>query len=401
MKRMLWIILIMSCCATYISTLFPLYSEHYQLNSLQITILFAIYAAFLIPTLLIVGARGSDWGLKSVVRFSILISILSTLIFIMSHAVWMLYVARILEGIAYGAFTGTASVFLLKQTPQDKVSTALKLSGITVNIGFGLGPAISGLIVQYVHFQTLHLPYWFLLIMLLSSLVSLEMLPKQEDTQGQKQPVKTKISFDVPENIRSHFWSMIGLPIFTAFTLCGIVFSLIPSFTRNIIQTDNLSISGLLILLLLGGGALVQFSPWPRNHITRMRIGFLFLVLGSWVIVFSGQTANLFLLWTGIFIQAIGAGWTFQVALRLAGELPKPEERTRVITAFYLCAYTGFIGPVVGVGVLTQFFTINQSLIVLNLIAALIAIYVLCYSVKFNTFYSKETASSNRVQSTN
>ncbi|PAE40351.1 MFS transporter [Bacillus sp. 7884-1] len=400
MKRMLWVILMMSCCATFISSLFPLYSEYYQLSNLQITILFAIYAAFLIPTLLIVGARGSDWGLKRVVRFSILISILSTLIFIMSHAVWMLYVARILEGIAYGAFTGTASVFLLKQTPHDKVSTTLKLSGITVNIGFGLGPAISGLIVQYVHFQPLHLPYWFLLIMLLISLVFLELLPKQEEDQGKKQS-KIKISLGVPNDIRSHFWSMIGLPIFTAFTLCGIVLSLIPSFTKNVVHTDNLSISGMLILLLLGGGALVQLFPWPRNHISRMRMGILLLTIGSWVIVFSGHTAILFLLWTGIFILAIGAGWTFQVALRLAGELPKPADRARVITAFYLCAYTGFIGPVVGVGVLTQFFTLNLSLIVLNLLAGLIAIYVLCYSVKFNTSYSKETASSNLVQSTN
>jgi MFS family permease len=246
MKRMLWVILMMSCCATFISSLFPIYSEYYQLNSLQITILFAIYAAFLLPTLLIVGARGSDWGLKRVVRYSIWISIVSTLMFLLSFDVWMLYVARILEGIAYGAFTGTASALLLKQTSHNKVSTAIKLSGITVNIGFGLGPAISGLIVQYMHFQPLHLPYWFLLVMLLSSLVFLEMLPKHEGSQAQR-PAKAKISLGVPDDIRSHFWSFIGLPIFTVFTLGGIVFSLIPSFTKNVIHTANLSISGLLI----------------------------------------------------------------------------------------------------------------------------------------------------------
>ncbi|MEH6995447.1 MFS transporter, partial [Neobacillus drentensis] len=295
----------------------PLYSEFYQLNSLQITILFAIYAAFLLPTLLIVGAKGNEWGLKRVVRYSIWISIASTLILLVSSDVWMLYVARILEGIAYGAFTSTASVLLLKQTSNDKVSTAIKLSGITVNIGFGLGPAISGLIIQYVHFQPLSLPYCFLLVMLLSSLIFLEMLPKHEDPQAQNQ-AKPKISLGVPADIRSHFWSFIGLPIFTAFTLCGIVISLIPSFTKNVIHTDNLSISGMLILLLLGGGALIQFFPWPRTIVTRMRIGILFLAIGSWVIVFSGHAANLLLLWAGILIQAIGAGWTFQVALRLA-----------------------------------------------------------------------------------
>jgi heme A synthase len=100
-------------------------------------------------------------------------------------------------------------------------------------------------------------------------------------------------------------------------------------------------------------------------------------------------------------IQAIGAGWTFQVALRLASELPKAVERPRVISALYLCAYSGFIVPVVGVGVLTQFFNLNLSLIVINKFAALIVIYVLIYSVKFNRSYSKETASTNLIQSTN
>ncbi|MGX6444384.1 MFS transporter [Neobacillus sp. K501] len=400
MKKMFWIILMMSCGATFISSLFPLYSEFYQLNSLQITILFAIYAAFLLPTLLLVGAKGSEWGLKRVIRFSIWISIVSTLIFLVSFEVWHLYVARILEGIAYGAFTGTASAFLIKQISHDKVSTALKLSGITVNIGFGLGPAISGLIIQYIHFQPLSLPYWFLLVMLLSSLIFLEILPKHEDPQVQK-PSKTKISMGVPDDIRSNFWSFIGLPIFTVFTLCGIVISLIPAFTKNVIHTDNLSISGLLILLLLGGGALVQFFPWPGNTVTRMRLGILFLAIGSWVIVFSGQTANLFLLWAGIFLQAIGAGWTFQVTLRLASELPKPVERPRVISAFYICAYFGFIVPVVVVGVLTQFFNLNISLIVLNFFATLIVIYVLIYSLRFNRYYSKKMASNNLIRLTN
>jgi hypothetical protein len=146
------------------------------------------------------------------------------------------------------------------------------------------------------------------------------------------------------------------------------------------------------MLVLLGGGALMQFFPWPRNPVKRIRVGILFLTIGSWGVVFSGQTANLFLLWAGIFIQAIGAGWTFQATLRFASQLPKPEDRPRVISAFYLCAYSGFIVPVMGFGVLTRFFNLNFSMIVLNLFASLMVIYVLMYSVKFNRFYSKETA---------
>jgi hypothetical protein len=144
----------------------------------------------------------------------------------------------------------------------------------------------------------------------------------------------------------------------------------------------------LIIFVLLSGAALAQFIPWPSHPVTRIRFGILLLVIGAWVIVSSGLTSSLSLLWTGIFIQAIGGGWTFQIALRFAGQLPEPEARQRVISAFYLCAYSGFIVPVIGVGALTQIFNLNTSLIVLNLFAALIVVYVLIYSVQFNRDFS-------------
>ncbi|MDF2650796.1 MAG: ywbF [Paenibacillus sp.] len=389
MKRMLWVILMMSCGATYISSLFPVYGKYYQLSSLEITILFAVYAVILLPTLLIVGAKGSSWGLKKVLRISIWISISSTLLFIGSQNVWMVYVARILEGIAYGAFTGTATAFLLKQTAQNKLGTALKFSGVAAIGGFGMGPAISGLVVQYVHAQPLRMPFWVLLVMLLSSLIILEILPKREDSQ---KPAKTKISLGIPENIRTHFFSIIGLPAFTFFMIGGVLLSLFPSFVKNVIHSSNLAIAGLLTFMLLGVAALVPLIPWVQNPVTRVRIGVVCMAIGPWIIVSSGQTGNLFLLWAGMLIQGIGAGLSFQAALRFAGQLPKPEERPRVISSFYLCAYAGFIIPPIGVGVLTQFFSLNFSLVILNSIAVLIVIYILIYSIKFNRYYSKGTS---------
>ncbi|MBV7509818.1 MFS transporter, partial [Bacillus sp. sid0103] len=123
-----------------------------------------------------------------------------------------------------------------------------------------------------------------------------------------QKPAKTKISLGVPNSIRSHFWSFAALPIFTVFTIQGIALSLIPSFVRNVIHTSNLAFSGIIVLLLLGGGALAQFVPWPSHPVSRMRFGIFLLAIGSWGIVFSGLTANLFLVWASIFIQAIGGG---------------------------------------------------------------------------------------------
>ncbi|WP_129691748.1 MFS transporter [Gottfriedia acidiceleris] len=388
MKRMLLIILLMSCGATFVTPMFPVYSEYYQLSSLQLTILFAIYAVFLLPTLLIVGAKGNGWGLKRVVRISILISIASTLFLLGNTGVWMLFAGRILEGIAYGAFTGTAVALLLRQTSPKETSTALKLSGVTVLVGFGVGPLIAAFMLQYIPVQPLRLPLWILLFILIISIILLKTISKDNVTPEQKR-ANNKISLGVPKKIRSHFWAMSALPIFTVFTLQGIALSLIPTFVKNVIQTSNYFISGLIIFVLLSGSAAAQFLPRPTQPVTRMQLGIFFLVIATWLIVISGLTSSLPLLWIGVFLQALGGGWTFQNALFFAGKLPEPEARPRVISAFYFVAYIGFIVPVIGVGVLTKFFNLNLALVFLNLFATILVIYILLYSIKFKRDISK------------
>ncbi|WP_141430630.1 MFS transporter [Bacillus sp. 03113] len=385
MKRMLWVILIMAVGTTFSSPLFPLYQEQFNMSDLEITLLFAVYAAFLLPTLLIAGPIGNVRGLKNVLLTSIAISILSAIVFIVSNQPWLLYLARIFEGIAFGAFMGNATAFLLKQSPKEKVIKALTLSSMAIMIGFGLGPAISGLLIQYAHFQPIRLPYILLTILLLSAVIALWSI---SDIQSQnKNTISMKLKISVPMNMRSVFWSFIALSGFIVFSLNGIVLSLIPSFTKNILHTSNLSISGLLILLLLGGGGLAQRTSWPYSPVTRVRIGILFLLMGSWFMIISGETINLGLLWTGIFIQAIGGGWAFQASLQLAGSTPEPIDRAGVISTYYSASYSGFIIPIIGVGVVSSFFGLFNSLIILNVIATIIVMFLVGCSFKYKAYF--------------
>ncbi len=380
MKRMLFVFLCMSIGATSVSPLFPLYQGKYHLSNLEITLLFATYAVFLLPVLMIVGSRGSSWGLKKVLRASVILSVLSACLFLIGGQAWILYAARALEGIAFGAFTGTASAFLMRQSSSDQSGKVLFYSGMIISFGFGLGPAITGLMIQYIAIRPLHLPFWFLAFLLIFALIALETL--KEDSANTAKGTIPKISLGVPENIRSYFWSFVALPIFTVFTLNGIVLSLIPTFARSVIHTSNLAVSGLLILILLGGSALAQLIPWPISAMSRMRFGVLFLLTGTWLTVLSGVLVDIGLLWLGISIQAIGTGWTFQESLKMAGRLPRPEQRAKVISTFYFSAYSGFIVPIIGVGILSFFFQLDLVLIVLNAIATLIVCYLIAFSFK-------------------
>lgn len=400
MKKMLWVIFMMSTGTSFTSPLFPLYQEHYRLSSLQITVLFAVYAVFLLPTLLIVGSRGSSWGLKRVLRTSILLSILATLLFMASQQAWLVYAARMLVGIAYGSFTGTAVAFLLKQTPKEKSGKAILLSGMAVSVGFGLGPALAGLIIEYLHLMPLRAPFWLLTVLLLSAWVGLEKL-QDEDFQARKErrpAASALISLGVSTDIKPHFWSFSALPVFTLFTLNGIVLSLIPSFVKNVIHTSNLAVSGLLILLLMGGGTMMQMLPWFKQPVVRLRIGIALLACGAWLVVLSGTSESISLMWIGVLVQALGSGWTFQVSLRLAGELPNESERPKVITTYYFAGYIGFIVPIVGVGLLSLLLDLYVSLIVLNVLASLAVLYMLGYSVGFARYYASRNGTQAQAE---
>lgn len=133
----------------------------------------------------------------------------------------------------------------------------------------------------------------------------------------------------------------------------------------------------------------MQLIPWPAHPVIRMRIGVILIITGSWFVVASGQSASLVLLWSGMFIQALGSGWMFQTSLRLAGQLSKQHERAQVISTTYLAGYAGFIVPTVGVGVLSRFFDLNTSLVILNVLASLLVLYMLLYSITFAKYYAE------------
>ncbi|MCM3748891.1 MFS transporter [Paenibacillus pasadenensis] len=381
---MLSIILIMSLVATAVSPLFPLYGNQYGLNSLELSLLFTSYAVVLLPVLLVTSARGAFWGLKKVTRIAIWLAIVASVLFLANASVWMLYGARMLEGAAYGLFTGVAVPYLLRITPESRSAKAILLSGITVSFGFGLGPAISGMLAEYISVIPARLPYLIFIVMLLICAALIEMLP-HEKRNGDEVP--GKISIGVPPGISRHFWMMAALPIFTLFTINGIVFALIPTFVVSVLENTNLSISGLLSLLLLGGGALLQLLPVPSHPVVRLRAGLAFLAVGAWTVVLSGQESSLLLLWIGVALQALGTGWGLQVSLRFAGELPEAKDRPRVITTYYFVAYLGFIVPIGGLGVLSNMFGMNKAMFVMDTAGMLLILCTIAYSLRFKREY--------------
>ncbi|MGE7940340.1 MFS transporter [Bacillus paramycoides] len=372
MKRILWVIGIMAFSTNLPAPLFPIYQMKYNLNNFAITALFAIYAACMLIILLLASTLAERKGTKWVVTVGVLLALISSAIFVGASAPWMLYLARAVEGIALGAFMGTSNALLLHHTPQQYIKRALFYSSMATLLGFGLGPAICALIIQYSSFIPEVLPYIILFILLLLALVLLFTVPSTNEKKNKQTPIRFRLG--IPSTSRTLFIMFVCPAVFVMLALNGVVISLIPTFVHTILHSNNLAWSGLLLFIFLSGGAIAQQISWPSLTNSRIQVGIVLLLIGAWLMITAGSTASMILLFIGMIILAIGNGWTFQASMQLAGSLGKPSERPGIISTYYLAGYTGMAIPTIGVGLLSTIIGLLPALIIFGAIITLIGI---------------------------
>lgn len=368
MKRILWAILWIAVSTNLPAPLFPYYQAQFGLSNLAITTLFAIYAACLLPVLLISSALAKRYGLRLVSQGGLLLALLSALTFLLADAPWILYAARVLEGLAVGAFMGTSNALLLQYSTKT-ISKSLQYSSMCNMFGFGFGPLLCGLLLQYVALLPHQLSYLLLAAALLSALFlsfTLKQTPENLDKD-----LKLLISLGVPHESKALFWTFIAPAAFTMLALNGIVISLIPTYVKELFHSSNMAFSGLLLFLMLSGSGIAQSTCFPKTRMRRIQVGIVFLILGTWSMVLAAPAQSAFLLTLGMLFQAIGTGWTFQGTLQAAGEMSTPETRSSTISTFFVCAYSGMAFPTIGIGLLS---TLCGLMTALSIFAVLITV---------------------------
>src|SRR5215207_5001985 len=104
--------LALTAFSTAPSALYGLYEQQEQLSSLTITIVYAVYSAGVVASLLLAG-HVSDWhGRRAVLIPALLLAGVAALVFIAWMSLAGLLVARLLTGVALGAAVATATAYI-------------------------------------------------------------------------------------------------------------------------------------------------------------------------------------------------------------------------------------------------------------------------------------------------
>lgn len=123
----------------------PLYAKNFQASDAMVGLLLASYSGMQFIFSPILGRLSDRYGRRPILLFSILGTSLGFLVMGLANTLWLLFVARIIDGVTGGNIS-TAQAYIADVTPPEKRSHGMGLIGAAFGLGFIFGPALGGIL---------------------------------------------------------------------------------------------------------------------------------------------------------------------------------------------------------------------------------------------------------------
>jgi MFS family permease len=123
--------------------LLAIYAETLDATPLQATMLISVYAACQLVSGPIIGHLSDRVGRKPLLLISQVGTFIGFLVMAGAQSLWMLYVARVLDGATAGNLS-LAQAYISDHTEPSERAKSFGLVGIAFGIGFFIGPSLTG-----------------------------------------------------------------------------------------------------------------------------------------------------------------------------------------------------------------------------------------------------------------
>jgi MFS family permease len=355
-----WVIALMLvlvlCAASAPSPLYGVYQRLWGFPAFTLTAIYGVFAIAGLTTLLTSGRLSDHIGRRPVVLAALVVEIAGMLAFIAASDVSLLFVGRILTGLATGAALGTISAWLLDLQPESSLGSLM--GGVAALLGLGVGAVLSGILVEFAP-DPLHLVFWVLAAVYAVSAVVVFAIPDPNPRRpGWRSSLRP--AFAVPAPARPMF--VAGAPsLVGTFALTGLYLSLGPSLAVLVLQTDSRAVGGLVILALTGTGAASAVALSRANPAVVLVRAPVLLIGGVGVSLLGVWAGSIAVLVAGSVIAGIGLGPAFSAFLRTVAPLAAPEHRGGLLSATYVLIYLSFSVPAMIAGVAVTVFGLEAT----------------------------------------
>jgi MFS family permease len=332
------------------SPLYGIYQGKWHFSSITLTAIYAVYAFGALAALLTTGRLSDHVGRRRVLVLGLTIQIVGMLAFIAADGEAMLFLGRLLQGVATGIATGAISAWLLDLQPPENPQLGSLVGGIAPLAGLGTGALGASLLVEYGP-DPLHLVFWLLGVVFALAVAAVMVIPDPVARRpGWLRSLIPQVG--VVPAARSLFVALTP-SLIAIWALGGLYLALGPSLAASLLKTDSPIAGGLVIAALLGTGAVASTlarAADPRSMVMR---GSVVLVLGVAISLFAVAITSSVGLFAGAVIAGLGFGPAFSGIFRSLAPLAPPDRRGALLAALYFVVYLAFSIPAViaGIGV--------------------------------------------------
>jgi MFS family permease len=366
-------LLVFTMGTSIITPLLPLYQGTYGLSNGVLMLLFATYTATVVPTMLIAGNASDRLGRKRLAIPAMLVMTAASLVFSFTDSVPLLFAGRVLQGLAIGMYLGVGTAFIIDHGRPGAKALVAMTAGAAFRLGFGLGPLLGGIVAQYWG-NPLHRPFQLhVLLMVLGLacvLIARETVPRR--------PYRFEMRVGIPRGQGIGFAGFLGPAAFTMSFMEGTVLSLVPLFLYNTLGATNVAIAGLCGFLVLGLGGMTPIVTRNVEPRKAMMIGVVVSAVVTWLIAGAAFAGSAVLVVVAAGIMGFVNGMILQGGTVICGTIVPLEERGKLMSALYMCAYAGTV-PTVGLGYLSQIIGLTNTLIVFSCLACAMAAWLVVF----------------------
>jgi len=127
--------------------LLPFYAETFGASPFVVGLLFAVFSVAQLIASPALGDLSDRYGRRPVLIFSLAGTVVSFVMLAMAQSIWMLFAARIVDGLSGGNIS-TARAYVADITEPKDRARAYGILGAAFGLGFIFGPALSGLLAR-------------------------------------------------------------------------------------------------------------------------------------------------------------------------------------------------------------------------------------------------------------
>jgi hypothetical protein len=351
------------------------YRARLALSSVELAVLFGVYAVGLVPGLVVGGPLSDRLGRRPVVLAASLVALLGTCTLgagIVGFPV--LLAGRFVVGLGAGASFSAGTAWVQDLAASEPPGSGARRATIALSSGFGTGPLVTGVLAQWLPWP-MRLPYVVHAAVLVPSIAAVAIMAHaREATRHAGLPREREAT--VTASAFPPGFGTIAVVAPWVFGFAAVSFAVLPALVRAKLGPFAVVFAGVVTATTLLAGVLVQpaLRQWPPLRAATFGLavgaaGLLCATLAATSLSPAGVLASAALLGSGY-------GGCLIAGLRFIEAGTTPATRGRVTGVYYALTYVGFAAPLALAAVARRAGDRWSLLVALGLASATLAVVV-------------------------